>query len=132
MPRTAPSGFRVQRTKFGLTYSCPVNATENPIDSREELLAFLVDKFGTGEYVIATELHENGKKHYHVYIKFHTKVDSTSASLFDFKGVHPNIITPGKGWIDYCVKKDEFDTNFYEADHYATALRCPTYDEAID
>jgi len=124
-------GFRVNRAKFGLTYSCPVTASVNPITSAVDLLKFLTDKFGTSDYIIGTELHQNGKNHYHCYMKFHTKVDSTNCKLFDFKGVHPNIITPGKGWIDYCAKAGEYITNFYERDPYATALRQDNLQEAI-
>ena len=34
--------------------------------------------------------------------------------------------------MDYCVKKGEYDSNFYEADPYDTALRQDTFQEAID
>lgn len=107
--------FRVHRMGFGLTYSAPdVEGEDNPITTHEELLEFLTEKYGENDYIIGKELHVNGKVHWHVYIKYYEKVDSTDPRLFDFKGVHPNIISgvPGKGWMAYCVKEKEFITNF--------------------
>lgn len=132
MPRRTPPGFSVDRKKFGLTYSCPVNADNNPIESREELLELLVTKFGECDYIICTEQHENGKNHYHAWLKFNAKVRSTSAAIFDLKGVHPNCIDPGQGWKSYVVKQGEYITNCYETNPYSEALRKDTFQEAIN
>ena len=55
----------------------------------------------------------------------------TAHRLFDFKGVHPNVITPGKGWPGYVSKKGDYITNFYERCPYAMALSMPTAEDAI-
>lgn len=123
--------FRVNRKKFGLTYSCPVSSDDNPIQSSETLKIFL-DSFGVNEYLICEELHESGKKHYHAYVKYDDAIDSTKATVFDLLSVHPNIINPGNGWIKYVAKQGNFITNFYERNPFTVALAMDTPQEAID
>ena len=83
-------GFRVNRKAFGLTYSCPKTADDNPITTHKELIEFLETK-GVCEYIVGKELHESGKVHWHAYVKYDHAIDSVDARLFDVKGVHPNI-----------------------------------------
>jgi len=63
-----PKKFRINRKKVGLTWSCPTDKDDNPIESKEKLLEFLELKGGHCQYVVAKELHESGKKHYHAYV----------------------------------------------------------------
>lgn len=127
------NNFRINRKKVGLTYSCPINADENPIESNEKLLEFLEDTNGHCQYIVSTELHQNGKKHYHAYVYYDEKIDTKNVKYFDFCGVHPNILrkSPGIGWIAYCKKDKEFITNM-EEDPFAKALQCENVNEAMD
>lgn len=112
---STPSQFRVDRKKFGLTYSCPAALDRNPIASCEALRDKLVEKHGVAVYAICEEMHKDAdgeehetKNHFHVYIAFEVKVNSTNARVFDVDGVHPNILnrTPGNGWLAYVLGKD--------------------------
>ena len=123
--------FRVNRHKVGLTYSCPVGK-DHPIVSKEELLAHLHTLGGLTEWTVATELHKNGKNHYHADIKFAEKQDIQNVKYFDFKGVHPNIIKPGKGWLKYCCKGEDFVSNVYQECKFKRAWACSTWAEAAN
>lgn len=125
-------GFRVDRLKFGLTYSCPVDTEDNPIKNSEDLQQELESLLGLGQWIVAEELHESGKRHYHVYYKADVKFQSTNVSIFDVAGVHPNVLKPGNGWIGYCVKDKKYITNFYEMSPYREILKKRTWDEASD
>lgn len=122
--------FRVDRRKFGFTWSCPVTADENPISSTEVILTFL-NGIGPSKYIICCEKHESGKLHYHAWVAFDTKIDTTKASFFDICGVHPNIILPKGGWLDYVKKHGDFITNL-EPDPWSHALAQTTADEALE
>jgi len=123
--------FRVNRQKVGLTYSCPVDKI-HPIDTKEELLAHLHTLGGLCEWTVATELHKNGKNHYHADIKFSEKLDTKDVRFFDFKDVHPNIIKPGKGWLGYCCKGKDFISNVYAECKFKRAWACASWTEAAD
>lgn len=131
-------GFRVNRCCFGLTYSNPTTTDgtvgQNPVGSNEALLEFLVDKYGSCDYIIGEEVHKDEGIHFHAYIKYHSNVDSIDCRLFDFNGVHPNLVPgkPGIGWKKYCVKEKKYITNFYEECPYSQALACDTLKEALD
>ena len=134
MPRKSKNfSFRVNRKAFGLTYSCPVDADDNPIQEHEEILELLNEK-GPNQYIIGKELHESGKVHWHVYVKYDSIIDSTDVRLFDLLGVHPNIVdgAPGKGWQAYCVKDKDFVSNFYQNDPYKIAVDMDNPDEALN
>ena len=126
--------FRINRAKVGLTYSCPVTAEENPILGMKELKDFLFEIGGTMEkYIVAEEKHESGKKHYHAYVKYGQKIDTSDERFFDFCGVHPNIINPNeKGWSNYCGKHGVYITNFWEANVFKEASKKRTWQEAND
>ena len=136
MPRkskvAAAGNFRVNRKAFGLTYSCPVNASDNPIQTHDELRN-LLDEKGANQYIIGKENHQSGKVHWHVYVKYDQEIDSMDVRLFDLKGVHPNIVdgAPGKGWQSYCKKDKDFETNM-ESDPYREALACNNVNDALD
>lgn len=122
--------FRFHAKKVGLTYSCPTDATDNPIPGMTELRDAM--ELGPSKYVIAEELHESGKRHYHCYFYCDTKINTTVATFFDRFGVHPNIINkPGNGWIAYCKKDKKYITNIEEGS-FKTALDMESADKAID
>lgn len=132
--------FRIARCKVGSTWSCPVAATENPIfeqlgsETKVVLNAIkdiFEDKYGKSDYIIAEEMHENGKRHYHAYFKFYEKLDIKDASAFDLCGVHPNILNPGKGWPGYCAKDKQYITNFYEAEPFSEASKMDCVEDAV-
>lgn len=133
--------FRFNAKSVGLTYSCPVSLAENPLDEFYEKKTF-VEQFqrwgNVLEWIVGQEKHERGCNHYHVYLKFADKLDTTDANFFDLRAnlnhlpVHPNIIkSPGKGWIAYCAKHHVFQSNFYEDDPFATAANMEDPDEAL-
>lgn len=136
MPRSQASAaaasrpFRINRCKIGLTYSCPVDAEDNPIPSKEALLEFLELKGERPDFIIAEERHESGKRHYHAYLKYGSPVNTIDQRYFDFHDVHPNIINPGKGWIGYCTKYPDFITNFYKKCPFKEASLKRTWREA--
>ena len=123
--------FRVNRKKFGLTWSCPVDQDDNPIPNKETILEFLLEK-GELDYLISTEYHESGKTHYHANLKYANNIDSIDVRLFDLCGVHPNILTPGKGWENYVAKHHDYITNYYQRSPWDAALRCASADDAIE
>ncbi len=125
-------GFRVDRQKFGFTWSCPIDKADNPIESCEELLDALTFIFGDIEYTIGEELHENGKRHYHAWVKCAKSFETTNVHKFDIKGVHPNIINPGKGWESYCVKHAKYITNHYKECNFLVASKKRTWVEASE
>ena len=128
MPRKPrqPTGFRIVRKAFGLTYSCPRRGgcsqlpdgehcigceCEHPIKTHEELISFLESK-GPNRYIIGKESHKSGKTHWHVCVKYDEVIDSTNPRFFDVNGAHPRIELkpPGPGWELYCTKEKDFKT----------------------
>jgi len=91
-----------------LTYACPKNKDDNPIESKEILLEELKKKFKPENmfngYVIGQEQHENEKKHFHVYLRFEERFQTRNARFFDVLGVHPKVEVAGPRWINYCAK----------------------------
>jgi len=124
--------FRVHRQAVGLTYSCPVNAEDNPIVSHQEILDF-AESIGTCLYKIAREYQQDGKVHWHAYLKFDHILDTTNCRFFDLLGVHPNLIkgTPGPGWIKYLDKYGDVISNL-ATDPYTEALACSTPEQGLD
>ena len=134
MPKTGKHNFRLNRKAFGLTYSCPKNLDENPIQSHQELIDHYNAISPHGSYIVAKELHKDGKTHWHLDWKFTHIIDTTDPRFFDFKGVHPNICdgAPGKGWKAYITKDFDFESNCFEKSVFEEALTMPTADEAIE
>lgn len=93
-----------------LTYSCPVNMEENPIECKEDLMEFLKELPGLQCAVVSKELHENGKSHFHAAIQFEDKFRTRNLKVFDFKGVHPNIGTTGNftKMVNYVTKEGDY------------------------
>jgi len=124
--------FRFHAKKVGLTYACPEAADDNPIPGNAELLAALEAAAGKGKYIVAQELHESGKRHYHVYFAFDVKVNTTNARFFDAFGVHPQIIhSPGAGWQSYCKKDSEYISNL-TVSNWQLAMALDTVEQAVE
>lgn len=123
--------FRFNAQKAGMTWSCPVDAPENPISDAQRIVDVLTERYGPNLYTIGTELHENGKRHYHADFKFDRKLDSEDSRLFDIDGVHPNILKPGAGWLGYCQKHGDVLTN-RQTNVYGEALSKRTVREAME
>lgn len=144
MPRGT---FRVNRKKVGLTWSCPVDADENPIaDAKiedikirnmtacEKIKTFFTEKDqGQFQHIIAWENHKTGKVHFHAYLNYDVALDISNERWFDIDGVHPNIIKPGKGWISYITKDgiDHYISNVQQS-VFSMALMKRTAAEALD
>jgi hypothetical protein len=129
--------FRINRKKVGLTWSCPVDAETNPIESKDEVIELLASKGTLKKYTVAAEDHENGKKHYHAFVEYDdaiNQVGETAVRFFDLKGVHPNLIAgaPGKGWEGYCVKHGDYVSNYWKVDVFQTVWKKRTWAEARD
>jgi len=123
--------FRINRNNVGLTYSCPVGSA-NPLTF--ESLQTHFDSFGPNKYLIGRELHpSNGENHFHVLLKYASKLDIKNCHAFDVDGVHPNVLRnpPGNGWAVYCAKDDDYRTNYYEVCPYKAALEAPSVREGI-
>lgn len=126
------TAFRFNAKKIGLTYSCPVNDDNNPIETHEAIIEHLLS-FGIDcEYLVSKELHLNGKTHWHAFAKWQHKLDTRDVRAFDINGVHPNIIrTPGKGWPDYVAKKGDFKTNFYKKNPWSVAMQLENLEACV-
>lgn len=105
-------GARVQGVRLLLTYACPVQAEDNPIPEKEDLLAFLKMHQKYKASIISKEKHKNGKHHYHALVAFTSKVDLKWGRQFDFMGVHPNVEMVKK-FLD-CINYVTKDGNFLE------------------
>lgn len=98
--------FRVNRKKFGMTWSCPTGDADNPIPDTGAVVDLLEAVNGKCMYSVAEEHHKDGKRHYHAWVKYDKVFNSVDSRVFDLHGVHPNVVTPGNGWLHY-VQKDE-------------------------
>lgn len=130
--------WRVQRKKHFITWSNPTTCSENPIESKEELLEFCKTKCDIERFSIGCELHGEksknpGATHYHAYIE--ADIDSYDERLFDFKGVHPN-------WkagvyarhVKYSQKFGDFITEGCDGkvNHFAEATKKRKSEDAIE
>lgn len=96
--------FRLQARHVFLTYS-----QANNIDSKESLLDHLVHlgPRPVERLVVGEEEHEDGGKHYHVYIKYKEKISITDNTYYDYCWVHPNIQPARRPReVESYVKKD--------------------------
>lgn len=123
--------FRFAAKSAGLTYSCPVNAPENPIGSAERIVDVLTERHGPNIHTVGTEKHESGKLHFHAHFKFDKKLDSEDPHLFDVEGVHPNVLVPGAGWLGYCQKHGDIITNG-KRNVFSEALSASSVREGMD
>jgi hypothetical protein len=123
-PEQAPPEFRLQAKNVFLTFAqCPI--------SKERALVLLSEKKTIEEYVIAEELHEDGNKHLHCFLKFATKLHTRDARFFDLTDdevvYHPNITKPRsvKNVIQYIEK----DNNYLSSDGIKRLLNKKSWGE---
>lgn len=82
--------FRYQSCYAFLTYKTHLN--------KKEYQDWLLPTFGVyTDLLIGHEVGETGYEHTHVYIKFGKTISSRKETVFDYKGIHPNIQKVGRG-----------------------------------
>lgn len=105
------SGHRNHIRTLFLTYSqCPVE--------RERLLEHLNTVDEVQQYLIAQELHKDGNKHLHCYVKFKEGLPcSKFTPTLDVDGYHGNYqaARSAKAVIGYCSKDLKYITNLSDA-----------------
>jgi len=76
--------------------------------TRERLRDFLVGERGVRRFLIARELHDDGRPHLHAYAGWDSRRRFADAACFDVDGHHPNIQKPrsAKAVAEYCQKYD--------------------------
>lgn len=95
--------FHIQNKKFFLTYpqvnDCP--------DLKSFETTFVNEFPGISSYRICEEKHEDGGKHYHVFVVFENTIRSKNKRYFDLNGHHPNITIPrNKNAVLQYIKKE--------------------------
>lgn len=58
--------------------------------------------------IVAEEKHQDGARHFHVYIQWLAPAADVRADYFDIRGMHPNIqqIKNQSDWVNYIQKED--------------------------
>ena len=143
--------WRINRLAVGLTYSAPkiddVSQT-NPLDELwgedgSGMKDYFFERYSTEDrpiikYVFGREPHEAGTHHYHLYLKWGSKIDTVDVRYFDVLDVHPNVCeggSPGEGWIKYCAGEgkacwNDFISNFFQRCPFALAFAMANVTEA--
>lgn len=124
------AAFRFDRKQFGLTWSCPTDKAENPIQTKEEILTLLKSKGELKHYTIGKEKHESGKNHFHALAIYQSKIESTNAKFFNVAGVQANIQNRGMSWDWYPQKDGDFITSGQCV--YREALSARNPEEALE
>lgn len=112
------SGFRLNTKQFFLTYAqVPEDMTlENVYDYLKDwtketrgVLSHKVEKL-----LVAEERHEDGGKHFHVYMALNAAYNLTNPRVFDIMEQHPNVqgCRSPKKVIEYVSKGGNFKANF--------------------
>ncbi|UYD39151.1 MAG: replication associated protein [Wigfec virus K19_493] len=98
--------FRLASKKILLTYAQAPNLT------KEQILTHIQTHGNVKHYVIGKELHADGGQHFHCFVEFERKLDTTNNRAFDIGQNHPNIKRVGRHLSDsdncweYCTKHD--------------------------
>lgn len=82
--------------------------------TKEQLLEHVKTVDTVVHYLIASELHEDGGKHLHAYLKFEKGILKTKFKIFDFLDYHGNYqpCRSCKNVIKYCKKDGNYICNF--------------------
>lgn len=130
-----PKAFRTDRRKYGFTWARPKDAAGNPlpqpIQTHQELIELIEQVGGSCLYAVSRELHKDGTVHWHAWVAYDAKVETTNERLWDCKGVHPNILMPRGGWLLY-VKKDKDVVTNMEPGSFGKALAADSAEEALE
>lgn len=102
---------RFLRKVFFLTYSQANDVSKD--DIKAVILPFRPIKLCIGE-----ELHQDGGTHFHVLFAFKNPYNLRDMSLWDVKGIHPNIQAARmwKNALEYCIKGGNYDNMGWDLD----------------
>lgn len=109
MPR-----FRIHSKQLFLTYpQCPI--------SKEDALEQLKNICPVKDYVIASEMHQDGHYHLHCFIKLSVDLDTSNPRYFDLRGPtqqqpnpQPNLLGPG---VAHFVGASPLQTTVYHGNY---------------
>jgi len=91
---------------FFLTYSQAGDLT------KERVHAFFVTKEGPNinKLLVGAEYHQDGGRHFHVYVEFTNRKRIRNPRVWDIEGVHPNIqkVKNPRKCMDYCIKDGDY------------------------
>lgn len=102
--------FRIRTTRLFLTYPrCDL--------SKQDTLTLLTNQLAPNnieEYIIASEKHQDGANHLHVYLRLSDTLDTRDPNFADIANHHGNYqsVRCDKAIIKYCVKEDAYISNF--------------------
>lgn len=107
---------RIQASRLALTWSCPTDLDQHPFDKvdldtlKDMIKAIEVGSPKIEEFLLAKELHESGKSHYHGYLRYTSRLNVRDMRTWDIERVHPNIktVSDWRGWVKYCMKDGTF------------------------
>ena len=105
--------YRLAVKNVALTYpKCDLTKEEVLEKLRMKLKGNLED------YLISQELHEDGTKHIHAWVKLHKLVNIKDPHYFDLDSYHGNYQSvKSKGnWLSYITKEKNYITNLYWCD----------------
>lgn len=105
--------FRFDNKKVFLTYAQVGDRTLENVFTFLSELPNGRDVFVPKYLVVSRELHNDGGFHFHAVIDFGKRFRSRDARVFDFDGIHPNIVAirtknQYKNNVDYTKKDGEF------------------------
>lgn len=99
-----PQRFRISSKSLALTYpQCDLGKGE-----ALGLLGRKLEDYIIEDYLVAQELHKDGKTHLHMYIKLNKVFDSKNPECLDLLNFHGHYKSCSKteGWISYLLKED--------------------------
>lgn len=100
--------YQLNSSRLFLTYpECPIK--------KEDALKLLIEKgLDIEEYIIAEELHQNGNKHLHAFLKLSTSFRTRDPKFFDLNAYHGNYqgCRSEKNVVKYCSKNEDYISNF--------------------
>lgn len=126
--------YRVNRRGLGLTYPAPRDEDDNPIPNCDVLLRTILDKYpGVEQWIVCEEIHENGKRHYHLGL-FKNAAFDCGIERFTVCGVRPNIVrgavaefTGQKSFWTYCMKQGDWRASDSVERHIEVRLEVPVF-----
>lgn len=105
------SSFRMNAKNYFLTYK-GISDFGQKI-TKEGLASYFLQrskncKIPLSKYLICQQMYDSGQPHFHVMLQYEKRKQITSASTFDYLGIHPNIqtIRNMKATLQYCHKED--------------------------
>lgn len=118
--------FRLNTQQIFLTYAqCSL--------TKEEVLEAVEKIYPLDKYLVATETHQDGNPHIHLYGKLFDKINITNERVFDIGDRHPNVAgcRSANAVIKYCAKGGNYISNFYKCSVWARARDASSAAEAV-